>query len=310
MFLILLPQGVNTVNHLLDQLNLGVSEPVLVGDVVGVAGLSTRLTTGAAGLQVQLFAARLEGVNAVLGPSGQVNMDRGPHAGTKVGRARVDVSVLCIKAEVLAGLLLDRITNSLDALGKPGENLLDITTLLHGDDAELVLLVDPDEESLFLVVEDTTALRPVALHASNSQVPVSRNEQEVIINKLLPDLLVHASKGVVVTSQVSGEVLDSCFHQVLNTNTLVPGDTGRQTKAINGTANTDPAGVDGSISDNIALDLAGVHVGGVLGRGADSMVLLDEGVENGGKVLVGVPVSGVDATVLVVKLNSAGNGLD
>ena len=33
---VLLPQGVDTVNHDLDQLDLGVSQSVLVGDVVGV----------------------------------------------------------------------------------------------------------------------------------------------------------------------------------------------------------------------------------------------------------------------------------
>ena len=33
---ILLPQGVDSVNHDLDELNLRVSETVLVGDVIGV----------------------------------------------------------------------------------------------------------------------------------------------------------------------------------------------------------------------------------------------------------------------------------
>merc|ERR1712037_752848 len=39
-------QLVHTINHLLDELNLGVSEPVLVGDVVGVSSLATGLSTG------------------------------------------------------------------------------------------------------------------------------------------------------------------------------------------------------------------------------------------------------------------------
>ena len=34
---VLLPQGVDGVNHDLDQLDLGVAETVLVGDVIGVA---------------------------------------------------------------------------------------------------------------------------------------------------------------------------------------------------------------------------------------------------------------------------------
>ena len=34
---VLLVEGVDTVNHALDELNLGVAQAVLVGDVVGVA---------------------------------------------------------------------------------------------------------------------------------------------------------------------------------------------------------------------------------------------------------------------------------
>merc|ERR1712012_1513739 len=307
---VLIPEPVHTINHLLDQLDLRVSEPVLVGDVVGVSGLATRLSTGATGLQVKLLATSLELVNAVLGPAGQVNVNRCPHASTKVGGAGVDVAEPLIQAEVLARLLLHRVLDSLDTLGEPGEDFFHISSLLHGDDAELVLFVHPDQESLVLVVEDTTTLRPVSLHASNGKVPVARDEEEVVVNELLTDLLIHSGQRVVVTSKVRGEVLDRVDHQLLDSNTLLLGDSGGKTEAIDGTANTDPARVNGSIRDNIALDLAGIHVGSVLGRGADSVVFADEGVEDGGKVLVGVPVTSVDAAVLVVELNGASDGLD
>ena len=39
------------------------------------------------------------------------------------------------------------------------------------------------------------------------------------------------------------------------------------------------------------------------------MVLLDQGVEHRGKVLVGVPVTSVDTAVLVVELDGTGAGL-
>merc|ERR1712226_1004658 len=140
-FLVFVPQSIDTVNHLLDQLNLRVSEPVLVGDVIGVSGLATGLSTSSTGLQVQLLAASLQLVNAVLGPARQVNVDGGHHASTKVGGARVDVTEPLIKTEVLARFLLDRVSNSLDTLGQPGEHLPDITSHLHGDDTELILLI-------------------------------------------------------------------------------------------------------------------------------------------------------------------------
>merc|ERR1719249_260796 len=308
--LVLLPQGVDAINHLLDELNLGVSKPVLVGDIVGEASLATRLSTSATGLQVKLLATSLQLVNTVLGPARQVNVDRGPHTSAKVGGAGVDVAVLLIKTEVLSRLSLNRVLDSLDALGQPAEHFPNVSSLLHGDDAELILLVDPDEEGLLCVVEDSTTLGPVTLHTSNSQVPVSRHKEEVVVDQLLADLLVHASQRVVVSGKVRWEVLDGIDHQLLNSDTLVLGDSGRKAKAIDGTANTDSARVDGSIRINIALDLAGIHVRCVLGRGADSVVLTDERVEDGGKVLVGVPVTSVDATVLVVKLNSTSNCLD
>merc|ERR1719234_149573 len=71
----------------------------------------------------------------------------------------------------------------------------------------------------------------------------------------------------------------------------------------------DTGGVDGHISFNVALDLGGVHVGGVLGIRGDTVVVLDDGIEDLSKVLVGVKVSGIEAAVLVVELNGAGAGL-
>merc|ERR1711963_1383429 len=233
--LVFLPQGVDTVNHLLDQLNLRVSEPVLVGDVIGVSGLATRLSTGSTGLQVELLTSLLQFVNAVLGPSRKVNMDRGPHTSSQVGWARVDVTILGIKAEVLSRFLLDRVSNSLDTSCKSLKDTLDISTLLHGDNSELILFIDPDEEGLGSVVEDTSALRPVSLHTSNSKVSVSRDEEEVVINKLLSDLLIHASQGVVFISKITREGSSGILHKVLNTKTLLFGDSRGKTKSIDGT---------------------------------------------------------------------------
>ena len=180
--LVLLPEGVDTVNHGLDEGDLGVSQPVLVGHVVGAAcgcqGKSssedskkltieaTRLSTGSTGLDCELLAPLLQGVKTLLGVSGQVNHDGGPHAGSEVGGAGVDVAELLGEGKVLAGLSLDGVSDSLDATGKTGEDSLDVAALLHGDDSHLVLLVHPQEEGLGGIVEDSSARGPVALHAS------------------------------------------------------------------------------------------------------------------------------------------------
>merc|ERR1711963_1030394 len=135
----------------------------------------------------------------------KVNMDRGPHTSTKVGRARVDVTILPVQTEVLSRFLLDRVSDSLDTSCKSLKDSLDISTLLHGDDSELILFIDPDEEGLGIIVEDTSALRPVSLHTGNCKVSVSRDKEEVVINKLLSVLLIHAGPGVVFTSKITRE---------------------------------------------------------------------------------------------------------
>jgi len=308
-FQVLLVQSVDTVNHGLDKLDLGVSQSVLVGDVISVSGLATRFTTGATGLDSEFLAPLLQSWETLLGPSGEVNVDRGPHASTQVGGAGVDVAELLRQLEVLARLSLDTVLDSLDATGQPLEDTLDITTLLHGDDTSLILLIDPDQEGLSLVVEDATALGPVTLHTSNLQVGVTGHEEEVVVDELLADLLVHASQGVVGTSQVTIEPLEGSGDELLNTNTLLLGDSGGKAESLDGAADTDPDGVDWDFGVDVSVDLGGVHVRDVLEVGGESVVLADQRVEDIGEVDVGVLVSGVDAAVLVVELNSASNGL-
>merc|ERR1712032_1174945 len=105
------------------------SKPVLVGDVVGVSSLATRLSTGSTGLQVKFLATSLQLVNAVLGPARQVNVNRGPHASAEVGGAGVDVTILLIETEVLASLSLNGVLDGLDTLGQSAEHFPDISSL-------------------------------------------------------------------------------------------------------------------------------------------------------------------------------------
>jgi len=308
-FKILLPEGVDTINHLLDELDFRVTQTMLVGNVISVTSLAARLSAGTTGLEVELFAPGLQTVNAVLGPAGQVNVDGGTHASAQVGGARVNVTELGGEQEVLARFSLDGVTDGLDAPGETLEDTLDVTSLLHGNDTELILLVDPDQESLVSVVEDTTALGPVTLHTGYLQVGVTRHEEEMVIDELLAGGLVHAGEGVVVASEVAGQFGEGVLHEGLNVDTLLLGDSGGKTKALDGASNADPARVNGNIGLDVAGDFAGVHVGGVLEVSGKAMVFADEGVEDISKVDVGVLVTSIDTTVLVVELNGASNGL-
>ena len=305
--LVLLVECVDAVNHLLDQLDLAVAQPVLVRDVVGDPGLAAGLAPGAPGLKVELLAPGRQHLGAQLGPAREVNVDRGPHACAQVGGACVDVAVSRIKHEVMTRLLLDRVLHSLDTASKSVKHLLDITALLHGDDPELILLDDPGQKGLVLVVEDTTTLGPDTLHAGHLEVGVSRHEEEVVIDQLLPDLLTHAGEGEVGAGQVSLQVGKSLLHQVLHINPLLLCDSGGKTKAVDVPADPDPGGVDGGGGVNGALDLAGVHVACVVG--GDAMELLDQRIKHVREDLVRISVSGVDTAMLVVKLHGTGDGL-
>ena len=72
-----------------------------------LTSLSTRFTTGSTGLYAQYFASGLKSIDAVLGPSGEVNVDGSSHACAKIGWARVDIAELLGQLEVFAGFSLD-----------------------------------------------------------------------------------------------------------------------------------------------------------------------------------------------------------
>ena len=67
--------------------------------------------------------------------------------------------------------------------------------------------------------------------------------------------------------------------------------------------------MDWDLGADVALDLGDIHVRGVLEVSWKTVVLADEWVEDLSEVNIGVLITSVDAAVLVVELNSAGNGL-
>ena len=60
---------------------------------------------------------------------------------------------------------------------------------------------------------------------------------------------------------------------------------------------------------NIPLNLVHIHVTGMHRVGRDAMVLLYQRIEHGSKIRVGIPIPGINSTMLVVKLDSTGDGL-
>jgi hypothetical protein len=220
-----------------------------------VSSLAARFSAGATGLEVKFLTTGLQFVNGVVGPAGKINVNRSSHTSTKIGGAGVDITVFLIEAEVLARFFLDRVSDSGDTSAEPLKDSLDITSLLHGDDTELILLIDPDKEGLGIIVEDTTAFGPVTFHTSNLEITITRHKEEVVINELLTNSLIHTGQGVVSTSKISTKISKSLLHQSFDTNTLVLGDSGGKAESINRATNANSARVNGNIAVNVSVDL-------------------------------------------------------
>lgn len=85
------------------------------------------------------------------------------------------------------------------------EDSSDVSSLLHRDDSELILLVYPNQESFFFVVEDTSASWPVSVETTWLQEPVSLLEQEVVFNQLGLLFFGHSGKRVVGAFELTSE---------------------------------------------------------------------------------------------------------
>ena len=131
----------------------------------------------------------------------------------------------------------------------------------------------------------------------------------MVIYQLLAISFLHSQKGKVLASQVIGQLIKSTLHEILNFQPLLLGDSRGQSKAIDAASNADTSGLDRGVRVDIAIDLGGIHVGSMLEVISQSMVFSDDGIKNIGKVDIRISITSVDTTMLVIKLNSASDGL-
>ena len=167
---------------------------------------------GSTDLHVELVGDALES-RPVLHQVGKVDVDGGAEGCSKVGWARSDVTELVVVSER---------GNTLDvgcSLRQSCEDCTDVSTLLHRDDSKLILLVDPDEEGLLVVVEDASAFRPVSVEVASIQESVSLLEKEVIVDQLLLLGWSHGAEGVECASELTCESVTGLDYLLFN---LVP----------------------------------------------------------------------------------------
>ena len=203
-------------------------------------------------------------------------MDRTSQGCAQIRRTRGYVAKMVVVGE--ASDLLD----SSCSTGKATENFTDIGTLLHGDDTKLVLFVNPYEESLSVVVEDSTTMRPVAIKADSLEEAITFFEQEVISNQLLLIFSTHTVKWVELALEVTIELVAGLDDFTHNRIALPIGDARAERVVSQVTTNTDPRGLDKSgafLREWWAIEFGVVHVGDVTISRAMAVILLDDVVE-------------------------------
>jgi len=190
--------------------------------------------------------------------------------------------------------------------------LTDVGTLLHGDDSKLILLVDPDQESLVVVVENTSGLGPLTLKTAGLEVLVATLEEEMIVNEGLLLGSSHGGEGVVLALELTFEGGKSLNDLGLNLESLGPGDGGTEGVVGEVTGDTDTGGVDHCVlilGEVGAVKLGGVHGADVLGLGSVTVVGFDDLIHEGGEIVVRFVGAGVDTDAGVGPLGTGEDSL-
>jgi len=289
----------NTLDEDVDELGLGLAESIGVGDVPGATGGGGVDTSGSSGLETHLAEDLLE----VSSGRELWDLDHGASSETssEVGWAGKNPTEMVVVHEVVTFLLEDL----LDALGSGGESLEDFddgSALLHGDNSHLILLVDPDEEVLGLVVVDTSGIGPVsAATGRKKKSGVGLLEEVSVLSEGFFLFLGHtgglgsvgtgAVKREVVTLKVALEVKESLDDDSLEFSSLFERAAWRKSSASDGSASSASSGKDvlASRIDGSGGKVGRVHVSRVLGIGSVAVVSSgDDGVEELLEELVGL----------------------
>jgi len=163
--------------------------------------------------------------------------------------------------------------------GKSIENLSDSSSWLHGDDSELIFFVNPNEESLLVIMEDTSTRWPVSVEVACLQESVTLFEKEMIINQFLLIFFVHALEWVESTFKISSESAASLNDFVHDFESLLFGDTWTEWVVSHVSSNSDSSAVNHSaiLSAEFSIDeTCSVHVGDVACISLVAVILLND----------------------------------
>ncbi len=165
-------------------------------------------------LDVVLVSDGLENI-FLLSKVWKMDVYRSTQSSAEVGGTRGDVAEVVIMRE------LSNLFNMGASLREPSENSPNVSTRLHGDDAELIFFIHPNQEGLLVVMEDASSLRPLSIKSTCLQIAVAFFEQEVVSNELLAISLGHFAQRVELASKLSRETLKGLYNGVLNIDSLL-----------------------------------------------------------------------------------------
>ena len=155
-----LNHGLDTIVHVLNEIFLRAAETSLVGDIVNSVSALRVLTVATADLDVVFVSDSLELLH-LRAEKWQLDVHGGSQGSSEVGWARGDVTEMVVVGE------LSNLLDGSCSTRKSIENSSDVSAWLHGDDSQLILLVDPHKEGLVVVVEYSSARWPVAVKATS-----------------------------------------------------------------------------------------------------------------------------------------------
>eukprot|EP00960_Hanusia_phi_P045715 757394-Hanusia_phi.AAC.9 len=275
----------NSVDHLLHELDLGEADALLVGDVPLSSHSLRVLARRPAGLQVEGIADLLEGLG-VLVELGDADHDRGAEAGAEVGGAGAEEAELFAVHE-LRSVLLRCLRDGVGNLAEAGEDRPDVSSLLHCDDAAVVLFVAPGKRRLLVVVEDAAVVRPLASSPSHSQQLSGTGllEEEAVGLEHLLLLCGEVAEGVVLALQLSLEHPKRLLEHVLHALALLRGGAAGEGEAADVPGGANAGGLDVLVELELLLP-AEVKVEGVevrpvgLSLRVELVPALDDGVDD------------------------------
>jgi len=209
--------------------------------------------------------------------------------------------------------IVSKLGNSLDMSSSSAESLengSDVRSWLHRDDSELILLVNPDKESLGVVVENTSTRWPVSVEVASIEEPVSLLEEEVIVNELLLILGTHTLKWVELSFEVTLESVASSHDLVHDLKSLGLGDTWTERVVSEVSSDSDSCRVDHSRllwSEIGVLKTIGSHIGHVHSVFVVLVVVQDNLIEELGELGVSIVRSGIDTDTRILVSNTREN---